>query len=310
MSPKHISAASAERLFAIALMCCAMVCFTGIDSSAKYLSRSLPTTEIVWIRYAVAAVFALFASGAFVRPSILISRRPGLQSLRSLLLLGSTIANFLALRKMQLAETSTIGFLLPFFVALMAGPLLGEKVGGPRLVAIIVGFLGVVVATRPGTSAFQPIALLCVLGVVCGAGYALATRQLAGVDSPYTTLAWTQVAGIVLFTPALPFVWVTPQTSDVWFAVGLIGFCAAAGHALHILAHHRAPAAVLAPFNYTQLIWMIFSGWFVFGDVPPVATLFGAGLVVACGLFLILYERRSLPREGREVVVPPPIYVD
>ena len=283
------------RFLAIFLMCSAMVCFTGIDSSAKFLGRSLPTVEVVWVRYAVASLFTLLAARAYAKPAILVAKRPGLQFLRSLLLLGSTVANFLALRKLQLAETSTIGFLQPMFVALMAGPLIGEKVGAARLVAIGVGFLGVLIATRPGTSAFQPIVLLAMSGVMCSAGYALITRTLARHDAPATTLAWTQVAGIVLFTPLLPLQWTTPSTALLWTAMGTMGFCAAAGHGLLILAHQRAPAAVLTPFNYTQLIWMILSGWLVFGDAPPIATLFGAGLVVLCGLFLILYERRVLP---------------
>jgi drug/metabolite transporter (DMT)-like permease len=281
------------RFLAIFLMCCAMVCFTGLDSSAKFLGRSLPTVEVVWVRYAIASLFTLIAARAYVKPAILVAKRPGLQFARSLLLLGSTVANFLALRKLQLAETSTIGFLQPMFVALMAGPLIGEKVGAARLVAIGVGFLGVLVATRPGTNTFQPIVLLAMSGVMCSAGYALITRTLARHDAPATTLAWTQLAGITLFTPLLPFQWTTPSSALLWTAMGTMGFCAAAGHGLLILAHQRAPAAVLTPFNYTQLIWMILSGWFVFGDAPPVATLFGAGLVVLCGLFLIVYERRA-----------------
>lgn len=272
-----------------------MVCFAGLDSSAKYLSRTLPTVEVAWARYMVAAVFALIASRALAKPSVVISSRPYLQSLRSLFLLGSTIANFFALRSLQLAETGTIAFLLPMFISLLAGPLLGERVGGARLAAILVGFFGVVVAMRPGTSAFQPAALIAVAGVVCGAGYNLSTRELAGADSAATTLVWTQVAGIALLTPALPFVWVTPPSPLVWGVMAFMGFCAAAGHALLILAHHRAPAATLAPFNYTQLVWAILAGWLVFGDVPPWATLFGAALVVGCGLFLILYERRGRP---------------
>lgn len=299
---RKTSAAAAERrsrALAILLMCAAMACFAALDTSAKYLGRSLPTIEVVWARYIVASLFALVASGALSRPRILVSRRPKLQIARSLLLLASTIANFLALRQLQLAETSTIAFLLPMFVALLAGPFLGEKVGGPRAAAILVGFLGVALAMRPGTSAFHPIALIAVAGVICTAGYALTTRRLAGYDSARTTLAWTQVAGVALLTPALPFVWVAPASALQWGVAALMGFFAALGHGLLIVAHQRAPAAALAPFNYTQLIWMIVSGLLVFGDVPPWATLFGAATVVACGLFLIAYERGGTRGPGR-----------
>ena len=274
------------------MMCAAMVCFAGLDTSAKWLGRRLPTIEVVWARYVVASVFTLFVTRALWRPRVLEPRRPGLQIVRSMLLLGSTMANFVALRQLQLAETSTISFLQPMFVALLAGPLLGERVGGARLIAISVGFLGVLVATRPGTSAFQPVVLVAIGGVACAAAYALATRRLAAYDSPETTLAWTQFAGIVLLTPVLPWIWETPPTTITWLVMAAMGGCAALGHGLLILAHQRAPAPVLTPFNYTQLIWMIASGAIVFGDRPPPTTLVGAGLVVACGLFLVLHERR------------------
>jgi len=280
------------RFVAIAMMCAAMVCFTGLDSSAKFLGRVLPTVEVVWARYVVASVFTLFVTRAFTRPRILVSARPGLQLVRSALLFGSTLANFLALRQLQLAETSTIGFLQPMFVALMAGPLLGERVGGARLAAIGVGFLGVLIATRPGTSAFQPVALLSIAGTACSALYALATRRLAAHDAPETTLLWTQIVGVVVLTPLLPWVWVTPPDAWSWAVMAGMGFFASLGHGLLIWAHRRAPAPVLTPFNYTQLIWMIVAGALFFGDRPPAATLLGAGLVVGCGWFLVMYERR------------------
>jgi len=275
------------------MMCAAMVCFAALDTCAKWLGQRLPTVEVVWARYIAASLFALFVTRAFRRPRLLLARRPGLQLVRSTLLFGSTMANFLALRQLQLAETSTISFLQPMFVALMAGPLLGEKVGGARLAAITVGFAGVLIATRHGTSAFQPVVVLAVTGVACAAAYALATRRLAAHDSPETTLAWTQIAGIVLLTPVLPGVWATPPSAFAWMLMGAMGAFAALGHGLLILAHQRAPAPVLTPFNYTQLLWMIVSGMIVFGDRPPGATLLGAGLVVACGLFLVLHERRG-----------------
>ena len=281
------------RLFAIALMCGAMVCFTGLDTSSKWLGLRLPTAQIVWARYAGAAVIALAVVRPWSRPALLRSKRPGLQALRSLLLLGSTVSVVVALRQLQLAETATISFLTPIFVALLAGPLLGERVGGERMIAIGVGFLGVLIATRPGTSAFQPAVLVAVAGVICNSGYVLATRRLAAVDSAQTTLLWTQAAGILALTPILPWVWRWPESTHVWLAMAGLGVFAAAGHGLLILAHKFAPAPVLTPFSYTQLIWMIVSGFVVFGDWPPAATFAGATLVAACGVWLALRERAA-----------------
>jgi drug/metabolite transporter (DMT)-like permease len=281
------------RFLAIALMCATMVCFTGQDTCAKWLSASLPIPQIVWARYVGAALIAVAASRPLSRPGILRSRRPRLQLIRSALLFCATTANVFAVRQLQLSETATINFLTPILVALLAGPLLGEKVGRERMIAIALGFLGVVIATRPGTAAFQPIVIVAVAGVVCNSIYVLATRKLAGADAPQTTLAWTQIAGLVFLTPLLPWVWVNPGSARVWAVIAVMGVFGAASHGMLIVAHRFAPAPILTPFTYTQLIWMIVSGVIVFGDWPAVPTLIGAALVVACGAYLALRERRG-----------------
>jgi drug/metabolite transporter (DMT)-like permease len=123
------------------------------------------------------------------------------------------------------------------------------------------------------------------------AGYALTTRMLASVDSSRTTLIWTPIAGVVLLTPALPFIWITPATLTALAIMLGMGFFASVGHWLLILAHERAPASVLTPFSYTQLLWMILAGLLVFGDRPTGAVLLGASIVVGCGFYLIWRER-------------------
>jgi drug/metabolite transporter (DMT)-like permease len=287
-----------RRVIAILMMCATMVFFTGHDASGKWLALALPTVEIVWARYVFAAIFALAVMRPIKRPALLRSRRPGLQMLRSLMLFGSTMGNFLALREMQLAETSTIQFLWPLFVALLAGPILGEWAGPARMTAIGVGLVGVLISLSPGAGTFQPVALAAIFGVLCNAFYALLTRVLAAHDAPETTLFFTPLAGILLLTPALPFVWMTPPTLFIAIGLVMMGLFATAGHGLLILAHQRAPAPVLAPFAYTQLIWMTLAGLAIFGDKPHAATLIGAAIVVGCGLFLISRERIQSDRKA------------
>ena len=125
------------------------------------------------------------------------------------------------------------------------------------MIAIAIGFLGVVIATRPGTAAFQPIVLIAIAGVVCNFGYVLATRKLAGADAAQTTLAWTQVAGIVF---RLRYCRGQRGTAGAWLVMAAMGVFGAAGHGLLIVAHRFAPAPALTPFTYTQLVWMIVSG--------------------------------------------------
>lgn len=282
------------RMLAIALMCVTMVCFTGQDTCAKWLSASLPIAQIVWARYVGASVVALIASRSLSQPAMMLrSKRPRLQLLRSVLLFCSTTTNVFAVRELQLSETATISFLTPVFVALLAGPVLGERVSAERMVAVALGFLGVVIATRPGAGAFQPIVLLAVAGVVCNSLYVLATRRLAGADMPQTTLAWTQVAGLVFLTPMLPWVWKQPGSVGIWLVMAVMGVFGATSHGMLIVAHRYAPAPTLTPFTYTQLIWMIISGVVVFGQWPAPATLLGAALVVACGAYLAVRERKG-----------------
>ncbi|HWY80961.1 MAG TPA: DMT family transporter [Roseiarcus sp.] len=148
------------RILAIGLMCATMVCFTGLDTSAKWLSASLPITQITWTRYIGASLIALAGSRALSRPVTLRSKRPWLQLVRSTLLFGSTSANLLAVHQLQLSETATISFLTPIFVALLAGPLLGEKVSPERMVAIAIGFLGVLTRRAPGRPRFNQLSSL------------------------------------------------------------------------------------------------------------------------------------------------------
>jgi drug/metabolite transporter (DMT)-like permease len=296
--PVEAPAASADRRRrrrAIAMMCAATLCFAGIDTSAKLLSGVLPSVEVVWARYLAAAIFGLIAVQPLSRPAVLRSRRPLMQIGRSMLLLVATLANFLALRQLQLAETSTINFLSPLFVVLLAGPLLGEWPGRARLGAVAIGFAAILLALRPGTSAFQPVAGIAIAGVLVGAGYPLLTRVLARSDPSETTLAWTPIAGVALLTPLLPLLWVTPPNLATLAIIAAMGVFAGLGHWLLILAHHRAPAPILAPFAYTQLIWMIGSGLLVFGDAPSGSILLGAGVVIGCGLYLIWRERGKAP---------------
>jgi drug/metabolite transporter (DMT)-like permease len=203
----------------------------------------------------------------------------------------STALNFVALQYLQLTETISILFATPFLVALLAAFFLGERVGPRRLAAIAVGFLGVLVITRPGLGGVHPAALLTVGGTVCYALYSVATRILAGYDSSATTMFYSGLAGLVLVTPVVPLVWSTPDSGVVWTMMILVGAFGALGHWLLILAHARAPAPVLSPFIYTQIVWMIALGFLVFGDVPDGWTLAGSAIVIASGLYLLHRER-------------------
>jgi drug/metabolite transporter (DMT)-like permease len=300
-SPKPESDAARERrqrLKGIALMTGAVAGFSCIDASAKFLNNHMDIIQVVWARYAFAFVFSLFISNPFTRPALMRTGRPWLQISRSALLVLSTALNVIALRYLQLDQTVSIMFATPFLVAALAGPLLGEWIGPRRWAAISVGFLGVILVMRPGVGGIHPAAALTVVGTMLYAIYIITTRVLARTDSTETTLFYSNIVGVIATSALLPFVWTTPRDWLVAIVMIAIGGFGALGHFLLIAAHRLAPAAILSPFIYSQLVWMILLGYVVFNDVPNRWTLIGASIVIASGLYLLFRERQLKSRGG------------
>jgi drug/metabolite transporter (DMT)-like permease len=280
------------RLTGIGLMCGTVLVFACLDATAKYLGTQMPTLQVVGVRCVTAFLVALCFSNPFNRPGLLRTGRPFLQFWRGLMLLGSTMFNFMAFRFLQLDEAMAILFSTPFLIAIFAGPMLGEWVGWRRWTAILVGFSGVLLVVRPGMGGFQWAALLSFGSAVCYAFYNILTRMLSRTDSSETTLFYANLFCCVVMAPVLPFVWTTPPN---WLDVALmpaLGVLGAGGHFLLILAHRRAPASVLSPFIYTQIVWASTLGYLVFGNVPSHWTLAGALIVIASGLYLLNRERK------------------
>jgi len=281
---------AAARRRGIFLMCCALVCFALLDSTGKWLGRHVPVWEVVWSRYVGSTVLMLIVANPWRIAGTVKTQRPFLQSTRALLLFGSTALNFLALRTLQLADTMAIAFALPLVVSLLAGPILGEWVGPRRLIAICVGFVGVLVVVRPGY-ALQPGMVYSIAGLFCYAFYNMLTRMISATDPATTSNFFSAISGWVILSPFLPFFWVWPEHIGVWLGLAATGFFGGFGHYLLIIAHGRAPAAVLAPYVYTQIVWMTALGYLVFGDVPGLTTAIGAIIVVMSGLYLFYRER-------------------
>ena len=281
-----------QRLIGIALMCGACAVFAVLDCMAKYLGGHIDTLQVVAMRFVTAFLVALLISNPFTRPGLLRTARPGLQIVRGMILVSTTICNFIAFRWLQLDEALAILFSTPFLVAVLAGPILGEWVGWRRWIAICVGFLGVLVVIRPGLGGMHWAALWSVAAAILYAAYSIATRMVMRHDSSETTLFYANLVGISIMLPVLPFVWTTPPS---WFDFALllaVGACGSFGHYLLILAHHRAPASVLSPFIYTQLLWATTLGYLVFANVPNAWTLAGAAIVIGSGLYLFNRERK------------------
>lgn len=280
-----------HRMIGIALMCGAVASFAVLDAAAKYLNGHMDTLQVVWARYASAFVLTLIISNPMTHPGLMRTGRPVLQLLRSALLLGSTLFNFLAFRYLQLDQALSILFSTPFIVAILAGPFLGEWIGWRRWLAILVGFAGVLLVTRPGHGGIHWAALYSVASALCYSVYIIATRVLSRSDSSETTLFYSNLVGVFAMMPVLPFVWSMPDNWFLIFLMAVFGAFGSFGHYLLIVGHRLAPASILAPFMYTQLVWAVLLGFLIFGDVPNNWTLAGAAVVVASGLYLLYRER-------------------
>jgi drug/metabolite transporter (DMT)-like permease len=267
--------------------------FAGLDSTAKYLGTAtdLPATQVIWMRFLGQFLAMVTALGLIAVPALVPTRKLKAQVLRSLLLLGSTAFNFLALRHLRLDQTTTIGFLTPLTVALLAGPFLGEWIGWRRTIAIAVGFAGILLAIRPGVGEVHPAVLLSLASMLCYAVFSLVTRYLSPFDRAEVTLFYSLLAGSVIMAPFALIEWVWPASPFVWLLLVSMGFYAGIGHYLFIVAHRHAPASAIAPFLYITLLTHSTAGFLVFGQVPDAWTLGGAAIVILSGLYLFQRER-------------------
>jgi len=301
MKPEVAAQARHARLIGIALMCGAVGTFAFLDTTAKYLGRHIDVLQVVWARYTFAFLLTLIISNPLSRPGLLRTGRPFFQIGRATVLLGSTFLNFFALKYLRLDQVLAIAFSTPFFVAALSGPVLGEWVGARRWAAIGVGFMGILVVTRPGFGLVHPAVFLAVMAAVSYAAYALSTRILARTDANETTLFYSNFVGAALMLPVVPFFWNTPDPWQV-ILMALAGALASLGHYLLIAAHRLAPASLLSPFIYSQMVWVIMLGYAVFGDVPDAYTLTGASIVIASGLYVLHRERIRGPRTAKDAI--------
>jgi drug/metabolite transporter (DMT)-like permease len=279
------------RLVGIGLVSITYVLFTLLDGSAKWLVGSVPVIVVVWLRFAMHVVVASIVLFPLRGASLVKTGHLRWHALRALMFVAMTGINFWALQYLQLAVTSSIYFVVPIIIALLAAPLLGEKLDRGRWAAILAGFAGVLVIVRPWSAEFHPAMLASIVNAVLYALFNLMTRRLAAYDSPETIQFLPAVGAAIVLAPFALAAWQSPAGWLEWGVLCLLGVCGGLGHYLLALAHRYAPATVLAPFLYQQVIYMAIFGYLVFGDVPAPAVWIGAAIVVASGLYLFARER-------------------
>ena len=269
-----------------------VVFFNCIDTSAKRLTiAGLPVIQIVFIRYFGHLVYALAIYVPQEGWDAFRSNAPFRQILRSVFLFGSTVLNFTALKYLPITVTTTIAFAGPIVVTVLAIPILGEKVGLRRFIAVCTGFLGVLVVVQPWGTEFHPAMFFSLGALFSAALYFIMTRMLAGIETNAVQQVWsTLLASVVLFPFALP-VWVWPETSLQWTVAAAIGAFGAGGHIVATIAHRWADASILAPLIYTQIFLAAVAGILVFDTWPTIWTLGGGLIIIAAGLYIWQRER-------------------
>ena len=286
-------------------MLCAVVFFTCIDSSAKWLSLAgMPVLQIVFARYFGHFVYATLIYMPQEGLSAFRSRAPFKQLLRSTFLFGSTVCNFFALQSLPITVTTTIMFAGPIVVTLLAIPILGEKVGLRRIAAVCTGFVGVLVVMQPWGAEFHPAMLFSLAALVIASMYFIMTRMLAGVETNATQQVWSAGLASVVLAPFAASVWIWPESGVEWLVMFLIGGFGMTGHILVTIAHRWADASILAPMVYSQIFLAAIAGIVVFATWPTVWTLGGGLIIIGSGLYIWHRERQKAGLQRKSTRVP------
>ena len=282
---------------AILLTVTAIFCFGLMDVAVKTVTPMTGTVPALWARYAGQMVIVIILVAPRLR-QVVRSVHPKLQIARSVLLMLATFFFFLALGRVGLAEATAVMSMNPLLITLGAALFLGEQLGPRRIFAILLALAGAMLVIRPGSDVFQPAALLPLIAALCFACYTLITRRLGPNEDVWTSLFYTGLVGSVILTAIVPFHMpaLTPTSIALLMFIGAIG---TAGQMMLIRALSQAEAGLLAPFNYTGLVFAVLWGFVLFGEVPDALTLLGALVIAGAGIYVWHRETRAKPAAQR-----------
>lgn len=260
------------------------------DAATKWLTQSLPIGEILFVRAAVVALVILLvmSRGGWIA-GLRIGRWRNIGA-RSCLAVGSTFLIVSSLALLPLSEVIAILFVGPLFVAILSGPLLGERVSVHRWMAVLVGFTGMLIIVRPGTAAFQVAALLPVVAALVAATRDIVTRRISTAETSIAILFYSMVALTLAGLATAPFGWQRMGVIDLAIAA-FAGVMFGLGHYFVIEGYRFAEASIVSPYRYANLIWAVLLGFLLWREIPSLWVLAGAPLVVGSGIYILLHER-------------------
>ena len=280
-------------------MLVALFCFALLDATSKHLSQTYSVPLLVWARYTLHCLMMVIVLAPSMRWKLISTGRPVAQVVRGTLLVAVTGFAIAAIRVMPLAEATALLFVAPLFVVLLAGPLLGERAGPLRWLAVLAGFGGTLLIARPGGTLPATGVALALTAAACYSVYQIQTRRLSATESTVTMLFYTALMGSLLMTLGLPWFWGGPRpTPGDALMIASLGVYGGVGHFLLIRAFRHAPASTLSPFQYTQLIWATLLGWGIYGQLPDSLSILGMVIVVGSGLLVAVAERQRYSTAG------------
>lgn len=269
---------------AILLMICAIFCFSIMDVSVKMLAPSVGVLPALWARYAGQMLLVFILVLPRIK-SVVRTRYPALQFLRSILLMSATAFFFSSLSLMPLTSAAALMSINPVFITLGAALFLGETLGLRRITGIAVALVGAMIVIRPGSDVFSLTALLPLAAAACYSGYALLTRRVGADEDVWTSLFYTGLVGTIFLSVAVPFQWQSPDIPGLMLMI-LIALAGTLGQLALIRAFSQGEAAMLAPYSYSGLAFAAFWGFIFFVEIPDFWTIFGSLVIVGAGLYV------------------------
>ena len=265
----------------------ALFLFAAGDTTVKYLSASFSVPLLVWARFAVHLLIMLVVVAPGTGREIIVTQKPWLMVFRALMLVFSSLFIQQAFQSLPLAETTAVFFVTPLLVALLAGPMLGEKLQIKTWLALFGGFCGVMLIVRPEGALVGVGVVYTLASALCNTFYQILTRKLSATEPVMRQLFYTALVGTISMSFALPAYWTgdvpTPQQALLIVSLGLF---AGGGHFLLIRAFRETPASTLSPMFYLQLVWVTLLGWIVFDQLPDMISAAGMLVIGASGLSL------------------------
>ena len=278
----------------IALVIIGAIIIPISDGLVKLMSDRYAAVELVWLRYSLQTAALLPLMLYWYGLSAFRTRDPTSQFLRAVFITSAAVCFFTAVKTIPLADAVAVFFIQPFVVTALAPLVLGERVGVWRWSAVAAGFLGALIIIRPGLETVNTGTLFALGAGASFACFILITRRMAGNDPPMVTNFLTSLGATLLISPAVPFVWMTPAAAD-WPVLLWIALLGTAFSILIVLAYEYAPASVLAPFFYIELISAAVVGYLLFSDIPDAATWAGMAVIAASGLVIVWRENVRRP---------------